>query len=167
MQWILNPVRVLTSTGNQRVAGEIGVAYSFSGRTPHGSRVAWATDVQAWSDGGVFAGLPRPSCDRALCALRFWLDSWPGIGAVAIGNGPAALRPSAYPVRREGLEGDVLHERDALAHERDGYRVGTYAVARCPGSGAGRSVSHDDDLHTPDEEDMLSGAQRRRAQWTL
>ena len=23
-----------------------------------------------------FAGLPRPSYDRALRALRFWLDSW-------------------------------------------------------------------------------------------
>jgi len=26
-----------------------------------------------------FAGLPRPSYDRALHALRSWLDSWPGI----------------------------------------------------------------------------------------
>jgi len=32
-----------------------------------------------------FAGLPRPSYDRALWALRFWLDSWAGIGHVAIG----------------------------------------------------------------------------------
>jgi hypothetical protein len=32
-----------------------------------------------------FAGLPRPSYDRALWALRFWLDSWPGIGAIATG----------------------------------------------------------------------------------
>jgi hypothetical protein len=27
-----------------------------------------------------FAGLPRPSYDRALWALRTWLDSWSGIG---------------------------------------------------------------------------------------
>ena len=26
-----------------------------------------------------FAGLPRPSYDRALWALRFWLDSWRGM----------------------------------------------------------------------------------------
>jgi hypothetical protein len=32
-----------------------------------------------------FAGLPRPSYDRALWALRTWLDSWGGIGRIAIG----------------------------------------------------------------------------------
>ena len=32
-----------------------------------------------------FAGLPRPSYDRSLWALRTWLDSWSGIGHVAIG----------------------------------------------------------------------------------
>ncbi len=32
-----------------------------------------------------FAGLPMLSYDRALWALRFWLDSWPGIGAVVVG----------------------------------------------------------------------------------
>jgi hypothetical protein len=32
-----------------------------------------------------FAGLPRPSYDRSLWALRFWLDSWAGIGRVAVG----------------------------------------------------------------------------------
>jgi hypothetical protein len=32
-----------------------------------------------------FAGLPCPSYDRALWALRLWLDSWSGIGAVAVG----------------------------------------------------------------------------------
>ena len=32
-----------------------------------------------------FAGLPRPSYDRALWALRTWLDTWTGIGHVAVG----------------------------------------------------------------------------------
>jgi hypothetical protein len=32
-----------------------------------------------------FTGLPRPSYDRALWAVRFWLDSWAGIGHVVIG----------------------------------------------------------------------------------
>jgi hypothetical protein len=32
-----------------------------------------------------FAGLPRPSYDRALWALRVWLDSWAGIGRIALG----------------------------------------------------------------------------------
>jgi hypothetical protein len=32
-----------------------------------------------------FAGLSRPSSDSALGALRSWLDSWSGIGHVAVG----------------------------------------------------------------------------------
>jgi hypothetical protein len=32
-----------------------------------------------------FAGCPLPSYDRALHALRNWLDSWSGIGRVAVG----------------------------------------------------------------------------------
>jgi hypothetical protein len=32
-----------------------------------------------------FAGLPRPSYNRSLSALRTWLDSWSGIGYVAGG----------------------------------------------------------------------------------
>jgi hypothetical protein len=32
-----------------------------------------------------FAGLPRPSYDRSLYALRSWLDSWAGIGRIAVG----------------------------------------------------------------------------------
>jgi hypothetical protein len=32
-----------------------------------------------------FAGCSLPSYDRALWALRTWLDSWSGIGRVAVG----------------------------------------------------------------------------------
>jgi len=32
-----------------------------------------------------FAGRSMPSHDRVLWALRTWLDSWPGIGHVAVG----------------------------------------------------------------------------------
>src|SRR2546429_4257947 len=32
-----------------------------------------------------FAGCSMPSYDRALYALRTWLDSWAGIGHVAVG----------------------------------------------------------------------------------
>jgi hypothetical protein len=32
-----------------------------------------------------FAGLPRPAYDRALWALRTWLDSRSGIGRIAVG----------------------------------------------------------------------------------
>ena len=33
-----------------------------------------------------FAGCAMLSYDRALHALRTWLDSWPGIGRVAVGK---------------------------------------------------------------------------------
>jgi hypothetical protein len=33
-----------------------------------------------------FAGLTRPSYDRSLWVLRTWLDSWSGIGHVAVGT---------------------------------------------------------------------------------
>jgi len=32
-----------------------------------------------------FSGCSMPSYDRALWALRTWLDSWPGVGHVAVG----------------------------------------------------------------------------------
>jgi hypothetical protein len=32
-----------------------------------------------------FAGCSLPSYDRALWALRTWLDSWPGVSRVAVG----------------------------------------------------------------------------------
>jgi hypothetical protein len=32
-----------------------------------------------------FAGCSMPSYDRALWALRTWLDSWTGMGHVAVG----------------------------------------------------------------------------------
>jgi hypothetical protein len=32
-----------------------------------------------------FAGLPRPSSDRSLWALRFYVGSWSGIGSIAVG----------------------------------------------------------------------------------
>ena len=32
-----------------------------------------------------FAGLTRTSHDRALWALRIWLDSWAGIARIAVG----------------------------------------------------------------------------------
>src|SRR2546422_9815104 len=39
-----------------------------------------------------FAGLPRPSYDRALWALRFWLDSWRGIGRRRARHGAPLVR---------------------------------------------------------------------------
>ncbi len=60
-----------------------------------------------------FAGLPRPSYDRALWALRFWLDSWRGIGDIERGMArhgydlqltrydARGWRATFYPIRME------------------------------------------------------------------
>ena len=60
-----------------------------------------------------------PSYDRALWALRKWLDSWPGIGpAVDSVCGASRLLCAR-------LAHNVLHHRDGpLLDERDGHRVG-------------------------------------------
>jgi hypothetical protein len=62
-----------------------------------------------------FAGLPRPSYDRALWALRTWLDSWAGIGLSTTTEAGAHL---------------PHHGNGAFADERDGHRAGAHAVAR-------------------------------------
>jgi hypothetical protein len=72
-----------------------------------------------------------PSYDRALWALRTWLDSWSGIGRVAVG------------MHRQGFDLQLTQYDDRgwraafyttgmeqLADERDGHRVGTYAMVR-------------------------------------
>ena len=72
-----------------------------------------------------------PSYDRALWALRTWLDSWPGIGHVAVG-----MHRQAYDL--QWLAHDFLHDWDgALRHERDRHRVGAHAVARDAAGGVG------------------------------
>ena len=41
------------------------------------------------------------------------------------------LRPASDSVRRAWLAGHLLHDRDgALAHERDGHRMGAHTLAR-------------------------------------
>src|SRR5206468_3827818 len=73
-----------------------------------------------------FAGLPRPSYDRSLWALRT-----PGPASVTLSwDGSPGLRSPAHAVRREGLAGDVLHDWDgALADQRDRHRLGANAPA--------------------------------------
>jgi hypothetical protein len=48
-----------------------------------------------------FAGLPRPSYDRPLHALRTWLDSWAGIGHVAVGMARQGYDALAGPDARD------------------------------------------------------------------
>jgi hypothetical protein len=59
-----------------------------------------------------FAGCSLPSYDRALWALRNWLDSWSGIGHVTVGVARQGYDLQVDLVRREGLARDLLHDRD-------------------------------------------------------
>jgi hypothetical protein len=77
-----------------------------------------------------------------LPALRSWLDSWRGLGAVERGMAHQGLRPSAHALRQSRRARDVLDDRDgALDHERerDWHRLGTQAVARDTPGGVGRA----------------------------
>ena len=51
-----------------------------------------------------FAGLPRPSYDLPLWALRTWLDSWSGIGHVTVGMARQGydLQLTQYDERYDG-----------------------------------------------------------------
>ena len=55
-----------------------------------------------------FAGCSLPSYDRALWALRTWLDSWSGIGHVAVGMHRQGYDLQLTQVRRPWLARDVL-----------------------------------------------------------
>jgi hypothetical protein len=66
-----------------------------------------------------FAGLPRPSYDRSLWALRTWLDSWSGIGRVAVGMAHQGFDLQLTRYDERGWR--------ALADERDGHRMGAHA----------------------------------------
>ena len=61
-----------------------------------------------------------PSYDRALHALRTWLDSWSGIGHVVVG------------MVRQGFDLQLTRYDEkgmAPAYERDGHGLGAGAVA--------------------------------------
>src|SRR5215831_9263417 len=71
-----------------------------------------------------FAGCSMLSYDRALWALRTWLDSWSGVGRVAVG-----MHRRGYDLQLMQYDDrDVLHDWDgALARERDRHRLGAHA----------------------------------------
>ena len=49
-----------------------------------------------------------PAYDRALLELRTWLDSWPGVGHVAVGMHRQGYDLQLTQVRRPWLARDVL-----------------------------------------------------------
>jgi len=81
-----------------------------------------------------FAGLPRPSYDRALWALRSWLDSWSGIGAVAGGMHHQGFDLQLTQYDERGWRATFYTTGDgALPDECDGHGLGDDAVARDSG----------------------------------
>ena len=75
-----------------------------------------------------FAALPLPSYDRALHALRTWLDSWAGIGRVAVGMARQGYDLQLTRYDEKGWRA-TFYTTGALADERDRYRLGPDAVA--------------------------------------
>src|SRR6266550_1076857 len=86
----------------------------------------------------AFARCALPSYDRALWALRTWLDSWSGIGHVAVGMHRRGFDLLLTQYDERGWRATFLHDwRGALAHERDRHRVGADAVACGSAGGVG------------------------------
>ncbi len=85
-----------------------------------------------------FARLPRLSYDRSLWALRTWLDSWPGIGRIAVGMHRQGFDLQLTEYDDRGWRATFYHDRDGtLADERDEHRLGAHAVARDAAGGVG------------------------------
>jgi hypothetical protein len=85
-----------------------------------------------------FAVLARPSSDRALWALRTWLDSWARIGRIAVGMAHQGydLQLTRYDERgwratfyTSGMEHSLT--------SATGTRVGAHALARDTAGGVG------------------------------
>jgi len=85
-----------------------------------------------------FAGLPRPSYDRALWALRTWLDSWSGIGRIADGMARQGYDLQLTRYDERGWRATFYTTgMEHSPHQRDGHRVGADAVVRGAECGVG------------------------------
>ena len=94
-----------------------------------------------------FAGLTRPSYDRSLYALRSWLDSWSGIGRVAVGM---AHQGYDLQLTRYGERGwRATFYTTGMEHSPTsvtGTELGAHAVARDAASGVGGAQEGRDEL---------------------
>jgi len=87
-----------------------------------------------------FAGLPLPSYDRALHALRTWRDSWPGIGHVAVGMHRQGFDLQLTQYDERGWRATFYTTgMGAQSYERDGHGMGAHAVARDAAGGVGHN----------------------------
>ena len=83
-----------------------------------------------------FAGCSLPSTDRALWALRTWLDSWAGIGHVAVGMHRQGydLQLTRYDTRRDSRAWRLVLVAAVL--------FDTVALAGCAAEGTTRILSY-------------------------
>jgi len=77
-----------------------------------------------------FAGCSMPSYDRALWALRTWLDSWAGIGRVAVG------------MHRQGYDLQLIQYDDR------GWRATFYTTGRRRGGNRSRTKLRSSGQHS-------------------
>jgi hypothetical protein len=85
-----------------------------------------------------FAGLSMSSYDRALHALRTWLDSWSGIGHVAVGMGRRGYDLQLTRYDEKGWRATFY--TTGMEHSptsATGDRMGAHAVARDEARGVG------------------------------
>ncbi len=75
-----------------------------------------------------------------LRALRAWLGSWTGIGAIEIGMARQGYEPAAHPIRGSGLAGELLPVGHR-AFGRVGIRLGADAGGRGAAGGVGGAAS--------------------------
>jgi hypothetical protein len=84
-----------------------------------------------------FAGLPRPSYDRAPWALRIWLDSWAGIERIAVGMARQGFDLQLTRYDDRGWRATFYTTEMEHAHERDRHRLGAHSVAGDAAGGVG------------------------------
>src|SRR5437867_2660443 len=78
-----------------------------------------------------FAGCSMPSYDRALDALRSWLDSWRGIGAVERGMAHQGFDLQLTSYDERGWRASFYTSgMEHSATSATGFGVGAHAVAR-------------------------------------
>jgi hypothetical protein len=94
-----------------------------------------------------FTGCSMPSYDRALWALRTWLDSWSGIGHVAVGMARQGYDLQLTRYDERGWRATFYTTgMEHSPHERDRHRVGADGVARDAAGGVGDAQASGNEL---------------------
>src|SRR5215468_1347170 len=84
-----------------------------------------------------FAGLPRPSYERSLWALRTWLDSWSGIGHVAVAMHRQGFDLQLTQYAERGWRAASTRPAWSIRPRARRAPLGAHAVARDAAGGVG------------------------------